>query len=402
MDNCLVADFQRYFGHDCSQISKHCRCRRTSAQSERRFSKIIFNRRALCFLQGNGGAVVEIWYDSLQDCRSPFSSSLNSIHGVCSGSPIDNRQYLISIKNNITSDVAWFNKERVKKPQQFVQTGNKASDTGVSKACDFCSWDVLTAEDDFGRIEGEYCVTASNLFKYVAPYQAVCLFKHHDPLSFSLDMLTDMFNVSHAWFDRCYMDHHDRREEGLRSRLYPLIVWNCGGRSGASQVHGHSQLLVSDRQFPQQEVLQRYVFRECEGDYYHDIFRAHAEVCLSRGNVGLGGMFASLCPYKDREVYIFGNTLTDAEFIKIVHCSLRAMIDILDTSSFNVGIYPRCEGGRMDQEVVCRIVSRGKHSSKSLASDYGGMEVFTGASIMHTDPYDYMKAYDIQYQSYAG
>ncbi|KAI8102976.1 hypothetical protein M9434_005764 [Picochlorum sp. BPE23] len=319
------------------------------------------------------------------------------------GSPIDNRQHLISIKNQITSDVAWFNKERVKKPQQFVQTSNQVSDMGVSKtSCDFCSWDALTAEDDFGRIEGEFCVTASNLFKYVGPYQAVCIFKHHDPLCFSLEMLSDMFSVSNAWFDKCYLDYQNRNEKGVKGRLYPLMVWNCGGRSGASQVHGHSQLLASDRQFPLQEMLQRHIFNEYDGNYYHDLFQAHTEIGLSRGDVRRAGMFASLCPLKDREICIFGNDLTDAEFVKIVHCSLRAMIDILDTSSFNVGVYPRYEGGRMDQGVVCRIVSRGKQSSKSLASDYGGMEVFTGASIIHTDPYDYMKAYDIQYQSYAG
>eukprot|EP00889_Picochlorum_renovo_P002946 jgi/Picre1/29976/NNA_005352.t1 len=241
------------------------------------------------------------------------------------GSPIDNRQHLISIKNQITSDVAWFNKERVKKPQQFVQTSNQVSDTGVSKkSCDFCSWDVLTAEDDFGRIEGEFCVTASNLFKYVAPYQAVCIFKHHDPLCFSLEMLSDMFSVANAWFDKCYLDYQNKSGEGAKCRLYPLIVWNCGGRSGASQVHGHSQLLASDRQFPLQEVLQRHIFNEYDGNYYHDVFQAHTEVGLSRGDLGRAGMFASLCPLKDRESLQFRKRFDDAEFVKTVHCSLRA------------------------------------------------------------------------------
>lgn len=33
----------------------------------------------------------------------------------------------------------------------------------------------------------------------------------------------------------------------------------------------------------------------------------------------------------------------------------------------------------------CRVVSRGKLSNR--ASDFGGLEVFAGASIGHTDPY---------------
>ena len=43
---------------------------------------------------------------------------------------------------------------------------------------------------------------------------------------------------------------------------------------------------------------------------------------------------------------------------------------------------------------MCRIVSRGRHGSKSLASDYGGLEVFSNASIGHTDPFDVMEVFD--------
>jgi len=37
------------------------------------------------------------------------------------------------------------------------------------------------------------------------------------------------------------------------------------------------------------------------------------------------------------------------------------------------------------EEFGCRIVSRGKLSSQ--ASDFGGLEVFAGASIGHNDPF---------------
>lgn len=42
----------------------------------------------------------------------------------------------------------------------------------------------------------------------------------------------------------------------------------------------------------------------------------------------------------------------------------------------------------------CRIASRGNLASK--ASDYGGLEVFGGASIGHTDPFDVIAAVDHQ------
>jgi len=42
--------------------------------------------------------------------------------------------------------------------------------------------------------------------------------------------------------------------------------------------------------------------------------------------------------------------------------------------------------------VVARIVSRGRLSS--AASDFGGLEVFAGASIGHTDPWTVMQTLD--------
>lgn len=44
--------------------------------------------------------------------------------------------------------------------------------------------------------------------------------------------------------------------------------------------------------------------------------------------------------------------------------------------------------------VVARLVSRGKLDN--AASDYGGLEVFGGASIGHTDPYAVAAALDAQ------
>lgn len=49
--------------------------------------------------------------------------------------------------------------------------------TEGGKRCDFCKWESLTAADTFGRVEMDTCVTASNLFKYCAPYHGLVLFK---------------------------------------------------------------------------------------------------------------------------------------------------------------------------------------------------------------------------------
>lgn len=304
------------------------------------------------------------------------------------GSPIDNVQQLVSIRNNITSDLVWFNPERVKKPQQFVSSPTKPV-MSPAATCDFCSWQTLTAQDTFGRIEGAHCVTGSNLFKYIGPYQAVCSFKNHDPLDFTLDALRDVFNVSSRWFQACDIDYGEKRVNDL----HPMIVWNCNVRSGASQVHGHTQLLYSSVPFPQQSVMEQYILPSYQGSYYDDLVKAHQEVGLCRMANG-ATVFASIAPYKDREIWILGDSIENEKFQLFVHCALRGLIDMLDTSSFNVGVYPRWPSKDLWSGIVCRIVSRGRESSKSIASDYGGLEVFSAASIGHTDPFDVMHAFD--------
>lgn len=76
----------------------------------------------------------------------------------------------------------------------------------------------------------------------------VVLFKHHDPLQFSLEQLQDLVDVSHRWFLRAAADQaaQDARL-GLPHRpLHPLFVWNCLPRGGASQVGRAAQGWHSD------------------------------------------------------------------------------------------------------------------------------------------------------------
>ncbi len=64
------------------------------------------------------------------------------------------------------------------------------------------------------------------------------LFKHHDPLHFSLEQLQDLISVSQQWFDQAAAaEAANDAALGLPPReLHPLFVWNCLPRGGASQV----------------------------------------------------------------------------------------------------------------------------------------------------------------------
>ena len=106
------------------------------------------------------------------------------------------------------------------------------------------------------------------------------------------------------------------------------------------------------------------------------------------------------------EVCVHGSSMSSAAFQRALFAALRALIDELGCSTFNACAYNSSlldDGGAADGRpsqqpyggggvgggqappVIARVVGRGKLSSQ--ASDFGGLEVFGGASIGHTDPY---------------
>jgi hypothetical protein len=317
-------------------------------------------------------------------------------------------QEVVSIRNRFEETAVFYNPERSRKPQNFVRThkeGQATSSTrsaGGGAGCDFCDFQRLTAVDTFGRIEGEHVTTASNLFKYIGPYQAVSFLKHrHDLLDFSLAEFQDYLNVGARWFRAAEADW--RQRGGDVGDLSPMILWNGGERSGASQRHSHMQLLLSACGFPEQarQVKLTRQYNALHGDYVSDLVAAHGEVGLAH-TFESASVFASLCPLKSRDIMVVGsNGVEDRAFQRLLFCGLRTLIDELGSSSFNMGIYcvedpdskvEGLTGGR----IIGRIVSRGQDGSTSLASDFGGLEVFGGASIGADTPWSVKAALDRQ------
>ncbi|KAL4448868.1 hypothetical protein ABPG77_007585 [Micractinium sp. CCAP 211/92] len=363
-------------------------------------------------------------------CRA--TPQLRDKYGVAE----DNRQTVLRVSNRVTLAQCWYNEERTRKPQTFAAAATDASafdpTDGGAKGCDFCDWQQLTAADTWGRRAGPHAVSASNLFKYVQPAQGVILFKHHDPLHFSLEQLQDLISVSQQWFDQAAAaEAANDAALGLPPReLHPLFVWNCLPRGGASQFHGHAQVMLSDAPFPalQAEAEAIYGYDVTAGTmsrgFFQDVLAAHDEVGLLLRD-GADGDFAfaypSLAPWKDMEVCVHGSSLGSPAFQRLLYTTLRALIDELGVATFNAAIHnitiqaapvgngadiagssASASSGSIASSsgasatgflqprhgplpVVARVVSRGKLSSQ--ASDFGGLEVFGGASIGHTDPF---------------
>jgi len=166
----------------------------------------------------------------------------------------NNHQSVVCMSNRFTLEQSWFNEARSKKPQTFKADHHHFIDnTENGLKCDFCKWKEFTAEDTWGRIELRHAVTASNLFKYGEPFHGLVLFKHHDPVRFSLDQLADFFHASELWFKNSIQKDP--------TAVHPFFIWNCGPRAGASQFHGHGQLMLTRIPVPVQARMDELYYR---------------------------------------------------------------------------------------------------------------------------------------------
>ncbi len=111
------------------------------------------------------------------------------------------------------------------------------------------------------RIETKGVVTASNLFKYCGPEHGLLLFKRHNPLQFTASEVAELLHCASQWFTSAAIPHihtglgasssavsrlaASTASGGGCSALFPLLLWNCMPRAGASQFHGHAQVAMS-------------------------------------------------------------------------------------------------------------------------------------------------------------
>ena len=321
-----------------------------------------------------------------------------------------NSQSVVTVHNRYTRQRTFWNAQRTAKPQSFAAAG-KLEDPTTGRGCDFCNPLQLTATDAWGRFENEHCLTASNLFKITANHGLV-LFKHHEPLEFTLPQLGGLLEAGQKWV---HNTHAACPEAG-----HPLLMWNSGPRSGASQYHGHAQMVLTETPLPdiERRLAAAAAFAARGEDaatgmapaedgaipagaaFEQACAEAHAALGLRRvlrlpGAQGHGDevawVYHETQPLKDMDTCVLGTAVDSPAFIALMHCALRTLIDRCGVMTFNVSVTGFTHGGEGTGDthqvgrVVARLVSRGKVTS--AASDYGALEVFTGASIGHTSPW---------------
>lgn len=226
-------------------------------------------------------------------------------------------------------------------------------------------------------------VSASNLFK-ATQHHGLLLFKHHHPLQFSEEALGGLLDVAQRWVHQTHAHHPG-------DALHPMLLWNCGPRAGASQYHGHAQVVMTETPLPEAEQERTDDQQAC--------CDAHEALGLLR-RLDSASAYAEIAPTKDCETVVTGPAL-DASFTRLMHLAMRALIDRCGVKTFNVALHGLSLTPSLPvQRITARIVSRGKLSSQ--ASDFGALEVFGGASIGHTSPWCITAAIDEELRSRGG
>lgn len=293
-------------------------------------------------------------------------------------------QEIIKIINKWTGESTLFNSIRADRP------GIKGTDLEKeknlifnlirksAKDCDFCHPEKYTPEDIFGRVKGEYSITASNLAKYDV-WSSLVIFNNHNPLKFTLEEFSDYLDTGFAWFGVV-----NNQKPKFR---YPFFIWNCLSRAGASQVHGHCQILMSTEPYANVKNLMKTYYKykkETGNDYFQDLYLIHSSLGLSKKHGDIC-FFTSITPLKEKEVIIISskNPSKDFEAKKTIFKVLRCFIDILGVFSFNLSISCPPMDNKEELPYVIRIVDRG--SLLKSTADMGGMELY-GSSVVADDP----------------
>lgn len=295
-------------------------------------------------------------------------------------------QEVLRITNRWTLEGAVFNRIRGLRPQQGRYQSDIdqiiAANAGHNDDSGFCTPESGTPEDQFGRVRGRYCISASNIAKYDG-WHGVLVFDQHHPLNFTRERVEDYVQTALRWYEAAHSIDP--------AALYPFFIWNCLWRSGASVIHGHAQMsMASGMAYPKVENLRRTTAAyqtQHTSSYFNDLWKLYRGLGLGLANSddSVRG-FVSLTPVKEKEVVLFGND--PAVLASCLYNVLDCFVTELSVQSFNVSItFPPLgptEDSWQDMPIIVRVVDRGDPNSR--ASDMGAMELYA-VPIIASDPF---------------
>ncbi|MGN6565572.1 MAG: hypothetical protein ACTHMJ_15255 [Thermomicrobiales bacterium] len=293
------------------------------------------------------------------------------------------RQKVVKITNQATMEGALFNEVRAQRPLEARIPEELLTELARNAPDPFCEPLLNTPEDVFGRIEGRCCVTASNIAKYDG-WHGVIIFNEHDPLGFDEEAVADFLDVARRWWQRAHAADP--------AAIYPLFMWNCLWKAGASIPHGHAQISLARgmhyakiEQLRRAAEMHRTVF---DRNYFEELYAVHRDLGLAAERDGVR-LLAHLTPIKEKELVLLADRC-DTTLAQALYQAVQCLISELGVTSFNVVLYhapldPAADhGGWQNFPIVVRLVDRGDPTNRT--ADFGAMELYA-ASVISSDPF---------------
>ena len=305
-------------------------------------------------------------------------------------------QQIVRITNRWTLEAALFNPLRARRPAGAVAGDNELAGWIQRELDDDMFAMPLrdTPADTFGRIEGRFCTTASNIAKYDG-WHGLVIPRHPNPLEFERAHIHDFLDVALRWIAAAHTAD--------ASAAYPLITWNCLPKSGATIVHSHWQIVLAGgthyaRVEAWRQAGEQY-FAHYKRVFTGDLWGIHEALDLALPCAAPVRGAAHITPMRNREVLLllpFDHSAASSPagrfdapaLADTLYAVLRTLIDELGMRAFNLAIaLPALAhtGQNWDaMPVVARIADRG--APLTLRSDWGAMELY-GSGVITEDPF---------------
>lgn len=319
------------------------------------------------------------------------------------GSEAVQQQHILRITNRLTLEGALFNPLRARRPAGKVGDDAELERWIASELHDdmFARPITDTTADVFGRIQGRFCVTASNVAKYDAWHGLIIPHEAH-PLHFSAEQLEDYMATALRWIATAHA--HDS------AAIYPIITWNCMPKSGATIVHGHWQIaLTRGMHYARVELWRRaaqHYLAETGRSYWQDFADIHGALSLHLpGETAATRLhaFAHLTPLRNHEIVIFSDVhafYSDMGYAlaSTLHRLLRHLIEKQGMRAFNIAIalpaLVTTPESWQAVPVIARLADRGP--ALTTRNDWGAMELY-GTGVITADPFELAAAFACGY-----
>lgn len=311
----------------------------------------------------------------------------NYVQGVFKTAGRITERYAITIHDNVRAEAAKFNPLRAKRPfGKPIETNVNHPENIPLSECSFCNYKKRTPKDEFGRIEGEYWVTASNAGAY-AGWNSFAIQKEAHPPRFDKDIFSDLFAVHKEWVKKIKDNHFNSQT------LYASIGCNCGPRAGESIPHLHAQFILETIPFIKYKLLIERTndYKRLVGKSYFDDLTKMMETIGLVKRVGNATIMFNLTPAKEKELVILCEDeqgFPNGDLAKASSLILDWWKNGLGVNQFNFSIFIPPINQDFSREtktsipVFMRMVDRGNGGS----SDYGWME-YSGEPVVACDPF---------------